>query len=184
MTFDAIYAKYNRTVYNYLKFKIKDQLVAEELAADVMVKIHKKLDTFNSDLSTLSTWIMNIAKYTMIDHFRKKTLRTVSLDQVHLDWANGEEEAQIDHLKALKDSDYNPEERLIRDEVSRTMYEKYDTLTESEKTVAALHFFDGLSYDEVASQLSMPLGTVKAKLFKARKTMMEAVPVELRKFKN
>lgn len=181
MTFDAIYTKYNSTVYNYLKFKIKDQLIAEELAADVMVKVYKKLDTFNSELSTISTWIMNVAKHTMIDYFRKKTMNVISLDQLG---TNEDDDNQIDHLKSLTDTDFNPEERMIRDEVSRTMYDKFDTLTESEKTVASLHYFDGLSYGEVSEQLSMPLGTVKAKLCKARKTMMEAVPVEMRKFKD
>lgn len=176
MTFEAIYTKYNRSVYKYLKFRIKDQLVAEELAADVMVKIYKKLDTFNSELSTISTWIMNVAKHTMIDHFRKKTMNHISLNKMGDD--------QIDHFKSLTDTNFNPEERMIRDEVSRTMYDKFDSLTESDKTVAALHYFDGLSYSEVAEQLAMPLGTVKAKLFKARKTMMEAVPVEMRKFKD
>lgn len=181
MTFEAIYAKHNPAVYKYLKFKIKDQLVAEELAADVMVKVYKKLETFNPDLSTLSTWIMNIAKHTMIDYFRKKTLNVVSLDTMAI---GDDEENHMDHVRALKETDDNPEEQMISSEVSRTMYEKYESLTEVEKTVAALHYFDGLSYDEVAEQLAMPLGTVKAKLHKARKTMMEAVPVELRKFKD
>lgn len=181
MTFDAIYHKYNKTVYNYLNFKIKDQLVAEELAADVMVKVYKKLDTYNSELSTMSTWIMNIAKNTMIDFFRKKSLNAVSLDTLLV---GDSDENLIDHIYELKERDNNPEEEMIENEMSRTMYEKYETLNESDKIIAALHFFDGLSYDEVAEQLSMPLGTVKAKLFKARKTMMKALPVELRKYKD
>jgi RNA polymerase sigma-70 factor (ECF subfamily) len=107
----------------------------------------------------------------------------VSLENVFVDWANGDEEAQVDHLYALKESDSNPEEQLIEAETRKRMYSKFESLSESEKIVASLHFFDGLSYDEVSEQLNMPLGTVKAKLHRARQTMMDAVPVEFRKLK-
>lgn len=178
MTFDAIYAKYNTTVFNYLKFKIKNQMVAEELASDVMVKVHKKLDTFNSDLSSLSTWIMNIAKHSMIDYFRKRTLSVVSLNTF---FENEDGDNRMDYISPMKDSSNNPEEQMIHSELSRTMYEKFESLTERQRIIASLFFFDGLSHDEIAQELAMPLGTIKANIFAARHTMMEAVPVEFHK---
>lgn len=181
MKFEAIYKKFNCKVFNFIKVRVKDEMVAEELASDVMMKVFKKIDLFDESKSTLSTWIINIAKNTMIDYFRKKHLSTVSLENVYVDWANGDEDAQVDHLMALKDTELNPVEKMIENETSRTMYDKFETLSEAEKIVASLHFFDGLSYDEVAEQLNMPLGTVKAKLHRARKTMMEAMPVEFNK---
>jgi RNA polymerase sigma factor (sigma-70 family) len=181
MTFDAIYSKYNKTVLSYLKNRIKDEMVAEELASDVMIKVHKSLSTYDETLSQLNTWIMNIAKNCMIDHFRKRTLPVVSLESIYTEWANGDEDAQVDRLSPLKDTSNNPEEILIENEVSVELMKKFKSLTEPEKTVAQLHFFDGLSYDEVAEQLSMPLGTVKAKLHNARTKMMVAFPAELRK---
>jgi len=180
MTFESIYKKYNKQVLNYLKKRIKDEMTAEELAADVMIKVHKSLHTYKEDLSQFSTWLMNIAKNCMIDHYRKKTLSTVPLDTLQWEWANGEEESN-DRTMVFKDDTENPEELLISKEVRRTMYEKFETLNEQEKTVAALHFFDGLSYDEVAQQLRMPLGTVKAKLHNARVRLMEAFPREMRR---
>ena len=81
---------------------------------------------------------------------------------------------------ALNDSEMNPMETMIHKEFANKMYGKFESLSESEKIVASLHFFDGLSYDEVCDQLNMPLGTVKAKLHRARKTMMEALPVEFK----
>lgn len=181
MTFDAIYKKYNRMVYNYLKVRIKDEMVTEELASDVMMKIHKSLHTYNKELSQLSTWIIHIAKNCMIDHLRKRTLSTISVEEIYTEWVNGEEIPQTDRLIQLNDKASNPEEKMIQQELLRKMYTKFETLNEVEKIVASLHYFDGLSYNEVSKQLKMPLGTVKAKLCKARMVLMEAFPNEMRR---
>lgn len=181
MGFEQIYKKYNRQVFNFLKKRIKDEMVAEELASDVMMKIHKSLHLYDEKLSQLSTWIMNIAKNCMIDHLRKRTLSTISLEGVYIEWVNGEETPQTDRLIQLNDSASNPEEKMIQKEVMRSMYNKFETLSKVEQLVASLHYFDGLSYDEVAEQLNMPLGTVKAKLHNARTSLMKAFPVEMRR---
>lgn len=180
-SFDAIYKKYNRMVFNFLKIRVKDEMVAEELASDVMIKVHKSLHLYDEKIAQFNTWIINIAKNCMIDHFRKRTLSTVSLEGVYIDWVNGEETPQTDRLIQLNDSAVNPEEKLIQQETMRRMYNKFETLNEQEKTVAALHYFDGLSYEEVSTQLRMPLGTVKARLHRARVKLMEAFPIEMRK---
>ena len=181
MTFEAIYKKYNRQVFRFVKNRIKDEVVAEELTSDVMMKVYKSLYKYDEKIAQLNTWILNIAKNCIIDFFRKKHLTVVSLEAVYVDWRNGEEEAKTDHLTEIGNKSSNPEELLIEKEVMSTMYKKYEALNESEKIISALHYFDGLSYDEVAEQLNMPLGTVKAKLSRARAKLMMAFPVEMRK---
>jgi RNA polymerase sigma-70 factor (ECF subfamily) len=179
MKFEEIYKKYYKKVVNTIRQRINDEMTAEELATDVMMKVHKNLDKFDENLSKLNTWIHFIVKNTLIDYYRKKKLQVVSLDNVYGDSEN--EETHIDHILAVKDTELNPEERMIDQEVSRTMYDNFNSLKEDEKIIASLHYFDGLSYDEIVDQLNMPLGTVKAKLHKARVVMMNAVPVEMRK---
>jgi len=182
MTFEAIYKKYNRQVLNFLKKRMKEEMVAEELAADVMIRVHKNLHLYNEEMSQMNTWIMNIAKNIMIDFLRKRTLSVVSLQTLWGEQAqNNDDESAMDRFRPLSDSYNNPEDEMISKEVSATMYKKYEKLSQIEQTVAALHFFDGLSYDEVAEQLNMPLGTVKAKLHYARIALMEAFPTEMRK---
>jgi len=180
MTFENIYKQYNRKVYGFILSKIKDEMTAEELASDVMIKVHKSLHTYKEELSKFQTWLFNIAKNTVIDHIRKKTLSTVPLDQVYVEWQQGEH-PQIDQLHALRDRESNPEEALIHKEVARTMYEKFETLPENQKLIASLHFFDGLSYDEISTELNLPLGTVKATLHHARTALMTTLPVEMRR---
>ena len=148
------------------------------------MKVSKGLDRFDETKSSLKTWILNIAKNALIDYYRKKKLNVVSFDEVIVSWAYGEEESDVDQMIAIKESNLNPEEKMIEAEVSKRMYDKFETLSENEKLIASLHFFDGLSYDEVAESLNIPLGTVKVKLFTARKTMMEALPLEYRKTVN
>jgi RNA polymerase sigma factor (sigma-70 family) len=179
--FNEIYTKYYRLTFNTIKKIVKNELDAEELTNEAMIRVHKNLDTYNEDLSKLSTWIFNIGKNAAIDFIRKKRLNTVALEDAYVDWANGDETAQTDHLMALKSSENNPEEIMVESEVRRTMYEQFETLNQNDQVVASLHYFDGLSYEEISNELRMPLGTVKAKIHKARVRLMEAFPQEMRK---
>lgn len=181
MNFNEIYKKHYRLVYNAIKKIVKNDMDAEELTNEAMIRVHKNLSTYKEDVSRLTTWIFNIAKNVAIDFIRKKRLNTVALDDVHFDWRNSGDDSQIDHLLALKSTEDNPEEQLITDEVRRTLYAQFSTLSKADQLIASLHYFDGLSYEEVANEMAMPLGTVKAKIHKARVALMEAFPVEMRK---
>jgi RNA polymerase sigma factor (sigma-70 family) len=181
MTFEQIYKKHQRIVFNVINKIVRNTLDAEELTSETMIRVHKSLPTYREDLAKLSTWIINIAKNAAIDHVRRKRVQTVALEDVYVDWANGDESAQTDHLIALKSTEGNPEEKMIEDEVRKVMNKNFDLLNPTDKAVATLHYFDGLSYDEVATELNMPLGTVKAKIHKARVQLMEAFPVEMRR---
>lgn len=181
MTFNEIYEKHYRMVFYAINKIVKNELDTEELASETMIRVHKALPTYREDLSKLSTWIMNIAKNAAIDHYRKKKLNTIAIDSVYIDWVNGDESPQTDHLIALKCDSVNPEEKMIENEVRKVMNSQFEKLNQKDKTIATLHYFDGLSYEEVANEMEMPLGTIKAKLHKARVMLMEAFPKELRK---
>lgn len=170
MTFEAFYKKFNRTVFNQIKRRIKDEMIAEELAADVMIKVYKKLDQFDQTKAQLTTWIFNIVKNTLIDHYRKKNLSTVSFENVFA-FADGEE-AEIDHLMELKDSSKDAVEQLIEEESNQIVMSKFEVLSETEKLIATLRLVDGLSYIEIAEKMNMPIGTVKAKVHFARKKLV------------
>jgi RNA polymerase sigma factor (sigma-70 family) len=149
---------------------------SEELTNEVMIRVHKNLAKFDEEKSQLKTWIYNIATNCAIDFIRKKRLNTLSLDQVHFDWRYNDEEGNIDQLIALKSTEDNPEEKMISDEVKRTLYAQINTLSKTDQEIVSRHFFDGLSYEEVANELGMPLGTLKARIHKARVVLMEAFP--------
>jgi len=184
MTFEQVYKQYNRKVYGFILSKIKDEMTAEELASDVMIKVHKSLHTYKEELSKMQTWLFNIAKNTVIDHIRKRTLSTISLQEMNggsKGMLGGDHTKDIDHVYAIRDRDSNPEDKMIHNELARTMYEKFQTLPQNQQLIASLHFFDGLSYDEISTELNLPLGTVKATLHHARTALMTTLPVELRR---
>lgn len=181
MTFEKIYKLHYSKVKFVINKIVKNSMDAEELASETMIRVHKFLPTYREDISKLSTWIGNIAKNIAIDHIRKRKLQTVALESVYVDWANSEESAQIDHLIALKCDSVNPEERMIESEIRQVMDEKFNQLNKVDQTIASLYYFDGLSYDEISKELNMPLGTIKSYLHKARVSLMNAFPVQMRK---
>jgi RNA polymerase sigma factor (sigma-70 family) len=181
ITFNEIYKKHYRLVFNVIFKIVKNTLDAEELASETMIRVHKALPTYREDMSKLSTWIVNIAKHAAIDHFRKRKVQTVALESVYIDWVNGDESAQTDHLIALKCDQMNPEEKMIKEEVWSEMNTNFNTLKDIDQKIVTMHYFDGLSYEEVAKEMDMPLGTIKAKIHKARVRLMEAFPKEMRK---
>lgn len=179
MTFNEIYKKHKARVYFAIFKIVRNQEDAEELTTDAMIRVHKSLSTYNEELSKLSTWITRIAINTAIDHVRKKKLNVVPFDIISV--RGDEDQTSPDHRIAFKSTELNPEEAMISNQTAKTMFGKLEKLSEVDKNVVKLHYFDGLSYDEVAAELNMPLGTIKAKLHKARVTLMEAFPVEMRK---
>ena len=178
-TFEEIYKKHNRNVYFWIKKIVKNDMDAEELASETMLRVHKALKTYDGSVSKISTWVLSIATNASIDFLRKKKLNTTSFEELHRNASERDE--SIDHHLFRKDNQNSPEEVMIGDEVRKHLYSQLKSLNESDQTVAALHYFDGLSYEEVATELKMPLGTVKAKIHKARVALMESFPPEMRK---
>lgn len=179
MTFEKIYKTHYSKVKNVINKIVKNTMDAEELASETMIRVHKFLPTYREDISKLSTWIINIAKNAAIDHIRKKRLNTVAFEDVNHNYEG--EESSIDDFMAMKCNAVNPEEKMIENEVRSVMNNNFNQLNETDQTIATMHYFDGLSYDEISQEMQMPLGTVKAKIHKARVRLMEAFPVEMRK---
>lgn len=182
MNFNEIYKKYYRLVFSVILKIVKNTLDAEELTSETMIRVHKSLGTYREDMSKLSTWIVNIGINCAIDFVRKKKLNTVNIEDYTATTRDGDENSiGADYLVGMKSTELNPEERMISAETGSTMLSHFNNLSEVDRLIASLHYFDGLSYDEVADHMNMPLGTVKAKLHKARVSLMEAFPVEIRK---
>lgn len=179
MSFEKIY----KTHYVKVKFVInkivRNSLDAEELASETMIRVHKSLSTYREDKSKLSTWITNIAKNAAIDHIRKKKLNLMSLDNPSIGWMSDEDENSLS--TRIKENSSNPEEIMIENEVRHMMETNFQSMNKIDQTIASLIYFDGLSYEEVAEKMDMPLGTIKVKIHKARVKLMEAFPVEMRK---
>lgn len=182
MTFEQIYKTHYSNVKRVINQIVKNTMDAEELASETMIRVHKALPTYREEISKLSTWIVNIAKNAAIDHIRKRKLNTIAIEEYSQGRdGGGETEERVDFMIELKCDSVNPEEKMIEDEIRSVMNNNFNQLNKTDQTIATMHYFDGLSYDEIAQEMQMPLGTVKAKIHKARVRLMEAFPVEMRK---
>jgi RNA polymerase sigma-70 factor (ECF subfamily) len=170
-TFTAIYNQFHSVIFKTINRQIKDTLVAEELTNDVFLKVHKKLDTYDESKASLSTWIHTIAKNILIDYWRKPTVKVTSFEV--LPSANDSWEDRTEGSWFKSDS-LNPEQQMVFEESENSILTKFHTLPAKEREIADLYYMKGHSYQEIADTLSLPMGTVKAKLFSARTAMQQA----------
>ncbi len=140
---------------------------AEDLTIEAFGKAFKKLHQYTPDYA-FSTWLFKIASNNCIDFIRKKKKYTFSIDQNFNDDETGTELAAKIPANIL-----NPEEELVKQQKIKLMHEVVDKLKPHYRTLIELRYFKEFSYDEIATELNLPLGTVKAQLFRAREFLYQ-----------
>ena len=137
----------------------------EDLAiATFFSKAFDKLDSYN-DSFAFSTWIQTIANNTLIDFYRKNKQKTISIDEEKKD----DESSGID----LVDSSLDPEGDMIQKQKNKHIASLVHRLKPHYRELIIMRYLDELSYAEIAHKLDMPLGSVKAKLFRARDILLK-----------
>lgn len=127
------------------------------------MKAFTSLATFNDEFA-FSTWLMKIASNNCIDFLRKRKLRTYS---IHEPVQYKDEKIEID----IPDHDPTPEKTLIQSERNRMIEETIQALPERYRYVIILRHKEEKSYEEIAEIMNLPLGTVKAQIFRAREIL-------------
>ncbi len=135
---------------------------AEDLTIEAFGKAFKKLHQYTPDYA-FSTWLFKIASNNCIDFIRKKKKYTFSMDQNYND-----EEEGTELVSRIPSQTLDPEEELVKKQKIKLMHEVVDKLKPHYRTLIELRYFKEFSYDEIAEELNLPLGTVKAQLFRAR----------------
>ncbi len=154
-------ARYKDSIYFMLLKMINNRDDAEDLTIEAFGKAFKKLHQYTPDFA-FSTWLFKIATNNCIDFIRRKRKNTISIDK-GLENDEGSE-MQMD----LKSEFLDPEEKLIKKEKIELMHEIVDKLKPRYRRLIELRYFEEKSYSEIADELNLPLGTVKAQLFRAR----------------
>jgi RNA polymerase sigma-70 factor (ECF subfamily) len=140
---------------------------AEDLTMEAFNKAFSKLDQYTEDFA-FSTWLYRIAKNNCIDHLRrnkKENENMVNQQQAGFGIAAHELANQLP----------SPEQLMIMEQETRMLREIVDTLHPKYKDIIKLHYFNGLSCDEIAQQLDLPEGTVKVRLFRARELLFNII---------
>lgn len=140
---------------------------AEDLTIEAFGKAFKKLHQYTPDYA-FSTWLFKIASNNCIDFIRKKKKYTFSIDTNYDDNETGTELAAKIPSQTL-----DPEEELVKKQKIILMHEVVEKLKPHYRTLIELRYFKEYSYDEIATELNLPLGTVKAQLFRAREFLYQ-----------
>jgi len=134
---------------------------AEDLTIEAFGKAFRKIEQYTPDYA-FSTWLFKIASNNCIDFIRKTKQNTISLDKESEDYSSSVISNKI------STEELNPEETLINEQKIKLMRQIVDKLKPHYRILIEMRYFEELSYEEIAKKMNLPMGTVKAKLFRAR----------------
>ena len=165
-------AKYYDAIYNLVSRMIRNRDEVEDLTQEAFVKTFASLATFNEEFA-FSTWMYKIATNNAIDHIRKKRLLTFSIDKPI-------ESDDSDYQFELPDSSFEPDQELIAHQRTKFLQEAIASLPPKYRQVIMMRHVDEMEYSEISKKLRLPLGTVKAHIFRAREILYRSLKNKMR----
>ncbi len=157
--FAILMNRYRDSIYFMLLKMVNNSSDAEDLTIESFGKAFRNIDLFTPEFA-FSTWLFKIATNNCIDFIRKKQASPVPVDQVYDD---------LDSLTVNLQSDLpDPEEALINDQKIAVLRKIVNQLKPRYRRLIELRYYKEYSYEEIASELNLPIGTVKAQLFRAK----------------
>lgn len=166
--------KYQKPLYYHIRKMIKEVELVEDLVQEVFMKAFHNLSTYSNDYA-FSTWLYRIATNHTIDYLRKKKLKTLSINEPYKT-KDGEMEIQ------LPDESFSTDKPVIKKERKQIVQNAIANLPEKYKIVIEMRHMEEKSYQEIADVLDLPLGTVKAHIFRARELLYKALKDKREKF--
>jgi RNA polymerase sigma factor (sigma-70 family) len=165
--FKPLQKKYRRIISSLIRRMIRNEDDVQDLTQETFIKAYNALDTFQFGYA-FSSWIYRIASNTCIDFLRKKRFPTISLSQP----ISGDDE---DMVFEIEDNTYVPDIEYINKERRKAIFEAIEKLPENYKEIIKLRHEEDLDYNEIAVKMNIPLGTVKAHLFRARQLLLSTL---------
>jgi RNA polymerase sigma-70 factor, ECF subfamily len=160
--YNSLVQRYQRQVYNLAYRMLNSAEDASDIVQETFIRAYGALSSFRQDASFL-TWLYKIASNLCIDLLRsRRSKSTLSLD---LELEEGREPATDRYL--------GPEETAVRGAVGDVVHKAVMNLPERYRIVIIMRHLRSMSVDEIAQELSLPSGTVKTHLFRAREMLRE-----------
>lgn len=158
--YNQLVDKYQGALSRHVGRMIRKQSEVDDLVQECFIKAFSALQSYSSDYA-FSTWLYKIATNHTIDYLRKKKLKTMSIDNP-IKTRDGEVEYE------LPDTSYRPDRHIQEDQRRELIQEAINELPPKYYKVIVMRHQQEKSYDEIARELDLPLGTVKAHIFRAR----------------
>ncbi len=162
--FDALVLKYQQRVVQLVARFVNDG-DAQDVAQEAFIKAYRALPNFRGQ-SAFYTWLYRIAINTAKNHLVARKRRPTDQD---IDVADAELYGHTEHLSDVD----TPEANALTEEIRRVVMSTIEELPPDLRTAIALREFDGLSYEDIASAMDCPVGTVRSRIFRARAAIDE-----------
>jgi RNA polymerase sigma-70 factor (ECF subfamily) len=172
--YSELLGRYKDSIYFMLLKMVNNSIDAEDLTIEAFSKAFKNIDQYSPNFA-FSTWLYKIATNNCIDHLRKKRCNTISID-------NESTNINIDANIFFKTNTLNPEEKIIQEQREKIVREIVNKLKPRYKKLIELRYFEELSYEEIAAELEIPIGTVKAQLFRSKELLLNILQKSNNKF--
>jgi RNA polymerase sigma-70 factor (ECF subfamily) len=157
--FASLMNRYRDSIYYMLLKMVNNPSDAEDLTIEAFGKAFRNLDSYTPKFA-FSTWLFKIASNNCVDFIRKKQLSPTPFDLIQDNLDN----ATINIQSDLPD----PEESLINHQKITALKDIINQLKPRYKSLIELRYYKEYSYEEISSELNLPIGTVKAQLFRAK----------------
>ena len=156
-------SRYHDSVYFMLLKMVKNKEDADDLTIEAFGKAFKRLRQYSTSYA-FSTWLFKIASNNAIDFMRRKRNEgmSFSIDQTYENEEGGESKMNI------RDELPDPEENIIKKQKIKLLRDVVEKMKPKFKTLVEMRYFEELSYEEISVRTGLPVGTVKAQLFRAR----------------
>lgn len=162
--FGMLVDKYQRKLGRLLSRMVRDQAEIEDIVQETFIKAYRALPNFRGD-SAFYTWLyrigINTAKNYLVSMGRRPTVST----GVEIEDAENFEDG--DELRTMD----TPESAMMTKQIAQTVNDTVASLPEELRTAITLREIEGLSYEEIATIMSCPIGTVRSRIFRARETI-------------
>jgi RNA polymerase sigma-70 factor (ECF subfamily) len=163
--FEDLLCRYRNSVFSICLRMVRNWSSAEDIAQEVFIKVFSALDRYDPSYQ-FSSWLNRITSNLCIDFLRREKDRTISLDQP----IGGEDD---DLLIQIPTSTAGPDREAESKEMMVVLEEALNSLPEHYRIIVILRHQEQLSYEEISDTLGIPLGTVKARIHRARKIIIE-----------
>jgi RNA polymerase sigma-70 factor (ECF subfamily) len=164
--YELLVAKYQRKLGRLLSRFIRNPTEVEDVVQEAFIKAYRALPSFRGD-SAFYTWLYRIGINAAKNYLVSEGRRPPTTTEFDSEEAEGFEDAE--QLRNIN----TPENELMSKQIAETVNKAMDSLPEELKTAITLREIEGLSYEDIASMMNCPIGTVRSRIFRARETIAE-----------
>jgi len=164
--FELLVSKYQRKLARLLSRFIRDPAEVEDVAQEAFIKAYRALPSFRGE-SAFYTWLYRIGINTAKNYLVALGRRAPTTTEF-----DSEDAENFEDGEQLRDVQ-TPENELMSKQIAQTVNDTMDALPEELRTAIVLREIDGLSYEEIATVMNCPIGTVRSRIFRARETIAD-----------